>query len=90
MAPSAHRRFKKFAPPLQEKIKTEAQKLAEAPYETQELAGPLKDVRSRKFAFAGTAYRIAFCVNEAEHLIEIVLVAPRQNFYELLRQAIRR
>jgi len=32
MAPSAHRRFRKFDPPLQEKIKEEAKKLAQTPY----------------------------------------------------------
>ncbi len=90
MAPAAHRRFKKFAPLLQEKVKGEAIKLAEDPYKHEELKGALKGLRSYKFSFKGTAYRIAYRIKEREELIEIVLVHPRQNFYELLRHVIRR
>jgi len=54
MAPAAHRRFKKSAPPLQERVKAEAKKLAEDPYSYEELKGPLKGLRSYKFFFKGT------------------------------------
>jgi mRNA-degrading endonuclease RelE of RelBE toxin-antitoxin system len=90
MAPAAHRRFKKFAPTLQEKVKEEATKLAEDPYQHEELKGVLKGLRSYKFSFKGTAYRIAYRTKEREKRIEIVLVRPRQNFYQLLRHIMRR
>lgn len=90
MAPAAHRRFKKFAPLLQEKVKAEAQILAEDPYSYEELKGPLKGLRSYKFSFKGTDYRMAYRITEEKKLVEVVLVRPRQNFYKLLRQIIRR
>jgi len=89
MAPAAHRRFKKFAPPLQEKVKTEATRLAQKPYSSEELKGPLKGLHSYKFSFKGTTYRIAYRIIEEENLVEIVLVRPRENFYELLRRIIQ-
>ncbi len=46
MAPSAHRRYKKFDPGLQQKIKEEAKKLSEDPYSYEELKGPLRGIRS--------------------------------------------
>ena len=90
MAPAAYRRFKKFASPLQEKVKTEAKKLAEETYNSEELKGPLKGLHSYKFSFKGTTYRIAYRITEEENLIEIVLVRPRENFYELLKRIIQR
>ncbi|MCK4393024.1 type II toxin-antitoxin system RelE/ParE family toxin [Candidatus Bipolaricaulota bacterium] len=59
MAPAAHRHFKKLAPPLQEKVKTEAKRLAQEPYSSEELKGPLKGLYSYKFSFKGTTYRIS-------------------------------
>lgn len=90
MAPAAHRLFKKFTPPLQEKVKAEAEILSEDPYSSEELKGPLKGLRSYKFSFKGTAYRMAYRITEDQKLIEVVLVRSRQNFYELLRQIVRR
>ena len=81
MAPAAHRRFKKFAPSLQKKVKAEVKKLAEEPYGSEELKGPLKGLHSYKFSFKGTACRIAYRIIKEESLIEIVLVRPRENFY---------
>jgi mRNA-degrading endonuclease RelE of RelBE toxin-antitoxin system len=65
MAPSAHRKFKKFSPALQNKIKEEAQKLSVQPHACEELKGPLKGIRSWHFDFRKTQYRIAFRVLHA-------------------------
>jgi mRNA-degrading endonuclease RelE of RelBE toxin-antitoxin system len=46
MAPSAHRKYKRFDPSLQRKIKEEAKKLPENPHRYEELKGPLRNVRS--------------------------------------------
>jgi len=90
MAPAAHRRFRKFPPSLQERIKAEAKKLGDNPYKGEELKGPLKGIRSYKFSVQRTEYRIAYRISEERLQVEIVLVHPRQNFYELLRRVIRR
>jgi mRNA-degrading endonuclease RelE of RelBE toxin-antitoxin system len=88
MAPSAHRRYKKFDPPLQQKVREEASKLSEDPYFYEELKGPLKGIRSYHFKFKDATYRIAYRILEDEKRIEIVLVKTREKFYETLRRIV--
>ena len=89
MAPSAHKRFKKFELPLQKKIKEEVQKLATDPHSCEELKGPLKNIRSWHFDYCKTQYRIAFQVVEDKKQVEIVLVNKRDNFYQILGRIIK-
>lgn len=86
MAPSAHRKYKKFDPPLQKKIKQEAKKLAEDPYTYDELKGPLKGIRSYHFNYRKMHYRIAYRILEENKQIEIILVKSRESFYEILKR----
>lgn len=90
MAPAAHRYFKKFDLRLQEKVRTEAMKLAKEPHRCERLKGPLKALYSYKFSFKGTMYRMAYRVIEDEAVVEIVLVRTRENFYELLERIIHK
>ena len=64
MAPSAHRRFRKFDPPLQQRIKEEAKRLSEDPHRYEELRGPLRGIRSYHFNYTKTQYRIAYRILE--------------------------
>lgn len=89
MASSAHRRYKKFAPPLQQKVKEEAEKMAEDPHRYDELKGPLRSVRSYHFRHGKTQYRVAYRILEDKEQIEIVLVKSRERFYQTLRQIIK-
>jgi len=86
MAPSAHRRFKKFDPPLQQRIKEEAKRLSEDPHRYEELRGPLRGIRSYHFNYTKTQYRIAYRILEDKEEIEIVLVKSRESFYQTLRR----
>ena len=86
MAPSAHRRFKKFDPPLQQRIKEEAKRLSEDPHRYEELKGPLRGIRSYHFEYTKTQYRIAYRILEDKKEIEIVLVKSRESFYQTLRR----
>ncbi len=89
MAPSAHRRYKKFHPLLQQKIQQEAGKLAENPHQYEELKGPLTGIRSYHFEHRMTQYRIAYRIIEDKNQIEIVLVKSRESFYQILKRTIR-
>lgn len=89
MAPSAHRRYKKFDSVLQQKIQEEARRLAEDPYRYEDLKGPLKGIRSYHFEHEKIQYRIAYRIIEDEKRIEIVLVKSRESFYQILRRIIR-
>ena len=86
MAPSAHRRFKKFDPPLQQRIKEEAKRLSEDPHRYEELKGPLRGIRSYHFEYTKTQYRIAYRILEDKKEIEVVLVKSRESFYQTLRR----
>jgi mRNA-degrading endonuclease RelE of RelBE toxin-antitoxin system len=86
MAPSAHRRFKKFDPPLQQRIIEEAKTLSEDPHRYEELRGPLRGIRSYHFNYTKTQYRIAYRILEDKKEIEIVLVKSRESFYQTLRR----
>ena len=88
MAPSAHKRYKKFDADLQRKVKDESEILAEDPYDYKELKGPLKGIRSYHFNHRKTHYRIACRILENEKEIEIVLVHSRETFYQILRRII--
>ena len=85
MSPSAHRKYKKFDPRLQSKVKDVARKLSEDPYRYEELKGRLKGIRSYHFGYENTEYRIV----EDKNRIEIVLVKTRRNFYQILRRVLR-
>ena len=89
MAPSAHRRYKKFDSGLQQKIKEEAKKLSEDPHIYKELKGPLRGIRSYNGDYSKTQYRIAYRILEDKKEIEVVLVKPREGFYQTLRRIIK-
>jgi len=89
MAPSAHRRYKKFDPLLKKKIKGEANKLSEDPHRYEELKGPLSGIRSYHFDYSKTQYRIAYRILEDKKEIEVVLVKSREGFYQILRRIIK-
>jgi len=81
MAPSAHRKYKKFDPLLKQKMRQEIGTLADDPHRYQELKGPLKGIRSYHFEHEKTQYRIAYRIIEDRNQIEIVLVKSRESFY---------
>ena len=89
MAPSAHRKYKKFDALLKRKIVEESVKLAEDPYQCDELKGPLKGIRSYHFNYEKTQYRIAYRILEDKSEVEVILVKAREGFYQTLRRIIK-
>lgn len=88
LAPSAHRLYKKFDSALQERIKAEAQKIAQSPYRAPALHHPFQGLRSHHFQFRKAEYRIAYRIQEEKRQVEIVLVKSRERFYEILARLI--
>lgn len=86
MAPACHRIYKKYDEPLKEKIKEESKKIATSPYSAKRLSPPLAEILSHSFHYKHSEYRIAYRVNENEHLVEIVLIKSRENFYDVLKR----
>ncbi len=83
---AAFRASRKYPRPLRERIVTEASVLEENPLAGKSLAPPLDFLRSLRFSWKGTSYRIAYSLKPKDELVLIHLVAPRQNFYKRLRQ----
>jgi len=82
MAPSAHRRYKKFDPLLKEKIKEEANKLSEDPHRYEELKGPLRGIRSYHFDYSKTQYRIAYRILEERKQRELCTTCQELSLVE--------
>jgi len=89
MAPSAHRRYKKFDLLLKQRVQQEVGTLAEEPHRYKELRGPLQGIRSYHFEHEKTQYRIAYRIIEDRNQIEIVLVKSRESFYQTLTRIAR-
>ena len=89
MAPSAHRKYKKFDQILKEKIKVEVKQLSEFPYRYEELKGALKCIRSSHFKHSEKQYRIAYRILEETTENEVVLEKTRESFYQTLRRIIK-
>lgn len=58
------------------------------PHSAERLSGELNFIYSYHFNFSGSAYRLAYLVNEKEKTITLVMVGPRENFYKTLKQKI--
>lgn len=59
------------------------------PFRSEQLSGELSFIRSYHFSFSGTAYRLAYLVDEKGKTLTVVLVGPRENFYKILKQKLR-
>lgn len=56
------------------------------PSKSEKLSGEFKFIYSYHFNFAGTAFRLCYSVNALEKIITVIMVGPRENFYQKLRQ----
>lgn len=52
----------------------------------EQLSGTLGSVYSYHFSYRGVSYRLAYVVDEERKTVSIILLAPRENFYEKLQR----
>lgn len=55
---------------------------------SEQLSGELNFIYSYHFNSSGSAYCLAYLINEKEKTITVVMVGPRENFYKILKQKI--
>lgn len=81
---------KKRGPKFKKELGEIAQKLAINPHLSgaEQLSGELHHIWSYHFNFSGTAYRLAYLLDEKEKSITILMLGPRENFYKILKQKI--
>lgn len=89
ITPAAKKALKKASRELKIKIVEEAKKIPRHLYQHEKLSDPLSDCYSWHFTFKGTHYRIAYKVFSQEELIVVILVGPRENFYEKIKRLLK-
>lgn len=76
-------KFKKVLADILQKLRIDP-----LPSQTERLSGELQFLYSYHFNFAGTAFRIAYIIDQQAKKLTVVMVGPRENFYKILRQKI--
>lgn len=73
------------------KLSTVLQRLSLDPFpsKTERLSGELKFIYSYHFSYSGTAFRLAYIVDEKEKRLTIIMIGPRENFYKILKQKLK-
>ncbi len=88
---SAKKNAKRLPPKLRAEVIGYCENfIALHPFESEKLGPPLQECRSLHFKSGGVHYRIAYRIIEKEKRIDVVLIGSRENFYERLRQALRK
>lgn len=64
--------------------------IAAHPFDHEKLTSPLDECRSFHFKISNVQYRIAYRIVKEENRIDIVLIGPRENFYDKLRRVLRK
>ena len=62
--------------------------IRENPFQSHELGYVFKGLRSYHFNHKGTSYRIVYEVFEQDSLVVIIMIAPRESFYEKLKRRV--
>jgi addiction module RelE/StbE family toxin len=69
--------------------KTWIPKLLSKPFAGEELTGPLAGIRSYHFSVGRVQYRIAYSINENEHIMKILMIAKREGFYQIIKRRLK-
>jgi mRNA-degrading endonuclease RelE of RelBE toxin-antitoxin system len=85
---------KKAAKKLSEEARVEAVRLCEDyiskyPFDAEKLQKPIDECRSLHFKINGVHYRIAYRIIKDKKRIDVVLIGPRENFYQRLKRVLR-
>jgi len=88
--PSVKKDLRKIDAGVREKIKNEwIPKLLLEPQEGKELTGPLTGIHSYHFKVGKMHYRIAYVIEKDDFILNILMIAKRESFYNILRKRIR-
>ncbi|MBW1723901.1 MAG: type II toxin-antitoxin system mRNA interferase toxin, RelE/StbE family [Deltaproteobacteria bacterium] len=88
--PAVKKDLRKIDAGVREKIKNEwIPKLLSEPQEGKELTGPLTGIHSYHFKVGKMHYRIAYVIEKDDFILNILMIAKRESFYNILRKRIR-
>jgi len=86
ITPSAKQSLKRLSRDAQQDLLKATEALIINPYDGEKLHGSLSFLFSFHFKFQNVQYRVAYTINEAQKLVIIHFVGPRENFYDRLRR----
>lgn len=79
--------MKKLSHEVVKEIKTvHFKNIRENPFQSQELGYSFKGLRSYHFFLKSSSYRIIYEVFEKDRLIVVVMIGPRETFYDKLKR----
>ena len=88
--PAVNKDLRKIDRGVREKIKNVwLPKLVSKPHEGKELTGPLSGIRSYHFKVGKVQYRIAYVLEENNFIINVLMIAKRESFYQILSKRIK-
>lgn len=88
--PAVKKDLRKIDRDAREKIKDVwLPKLLSEPHEGKELTGPLSGIRSYHFKVGKVQYRIAYVLEENDFIINVLMIAKRESFYQILSKRIK-
>ena len=88
--PAVKKDLRKIDAGIREKIKNEwIPKLLSEPQKGNELTGPLTGIHSYHFKVGKRHYRIAYVIEKDDLIINVLMIAKRESFYQILRKRIR-
>jgi addiction module RelE/StbE family toxin len=88
--PTVKKDLRKIDRDAREKIKDVwLPKLLSEPHEGKELTGPLSGIRSYHFKVGKVQYRIAYVLEENDFIINVLMIAKRESFYQILSKRIK-
>ena len=64
-------------------------KILRDPYIADDLTGGLAGIRSYHFKKEKVQYRIAYIIDDAQKIINILMIGKRESFYEILRRRLK-
>ncbi len=82
---TAQKDFRRFDKPLKEKTLESLSKIASNPSSGEPLKGSLSVYRSYHFSYQGKQYRIAYVIYEGLNTVVVIMIGPREKFYERLK-----
>lgn len=88
--PPIKKDLKRLSPELVEQLQTvHFPRLAADPTLGDPLSGPFKGLRSYRFSFHATEYRVIYEMSPEEPFVVVLMIGPRERLYERLRQRLR-
>jgi len=88
--PAVKKDLRKIDRDAREKIKNVwLPKLLSEPHEGKELTGSLSGIRSYHFKVGKVQYRIAYVLEENDFIINVLMIAKRESFYQILSKRIK-